>query len=118
MHPMNREAAAVIERLLAQGRLVGLATNFCRRLLDLLIEREPVLSRLTVCCSSEIGMAKPSNEFFESASKLLGADEIVFVDDRALNVDAARCFGWTAIQADDGWLPRFERVYLPCDSEA
>src|SRR5215475_9644172 len=34
MHPVDGEAIGVIERLLDHGHSVGLATNFCRRLLD------------------------------------------------------------------------------------
>lgn len=112
MHPVNGEAICVIERLREQGHRVGLATNFCRRLLDLLIASTSALSRLVVCCSSDIGLAKPSVEFFSHTSRIMDAPEIVFVDDRDVNVDAARSFGWTAIRAADGWLARFEVTYL------
>jgi putative hydrolase of the HAD superfamily len=112
MHPVDREVIGLIERLLEKGHSVGLATNFCRDLLDLLIANTSALSRLVVCCSSDIGLAKPSAEFFNRASKIIGSSEIVFVDDRNVNVDAARRFGWTAISAADGWLARFEETYL------
>lgn len=42
----------------------------------------------------------------------MGFGEIVFVDDRMVNVDAARRFGWTALHAADGWLTRFKLAYL------
>ncbi len=112
MHPVDSEVVSVIERLLQRGHSVGLATNFCRRLLDLLIASASGLSRLAVCCSSDIGLAKPSPEFFSCASRIMGPTEIVFVDDRSVNVDAARHFGWTAIHAADGWLVRFKDAYL------
>jgi FMN phosphatase YigB (HAD superfamily) len=112
MHPVDGEVVCVIERLLQRGHSVGLATNFCRRLLDLLIASTRGLSRLVVCCSSDVGLAKPSAEFFCRASKIMGPTEIVFVDDRSVNVDAARRFGWTAIHAADGWLSRFKDAYL------
>jgi FMN phosphatase YigB (HAD superfamily) len=112
MHPVDSEVAFVIERLLQRGHTVGLATNFCRRLLDLLIATTKGLSRLVVCCSSDIGVAKPSAEFFYRASKIMGSTEIVFVDDRSVNVDAARRFGWTAIRAADGWRVQFKDTYL------
>jgi HAD superfamily hydrolase (TIGR01509 family) len=111
MHPLDRRALHVIERLLAAGHSVGLATNFCRSLLDLLIESTPVLSRVKVCCSSDIGLVKPAREFFRHASEIMPARETVFIDDREVNVQAARSFGWTAIQARAGWLDEFERVY-------
>jgi HAD superfamily hydrolase (TIGR01509 family) len=112
MHPVDSEVIGLIERLLEKGHSVGLATNFCRDLLDLLIADTSALSRLVVCCSSDIGLAKPSAEFFNRASKIIGSSEIVFVDDRSVNVDAARRFGWTAIPAADGWLARFQETYL------
>lgn len=112
MHPVEREVVCEIEQLLQRGHSVGLATNFCRRLLDLLIASSSELSQLVVCCSSDIGLAKPSTEFFCRASEIMGSTEIVFVDDRGVNVDAARRFGWTAIHATDGWLSRFKNTYL------
>jgi HAD superfamily hydrolase (TIGR01509 family) len=112
MHPVEAEVICVIERLREQGHRVGLATNFCRRLLDLLIANTSALSRVVVCCSSDIGLAKPSVEFFSHASRIMDAREIIFVDDRDVNVDAARSFGWTAIRAADGWLGRFKETYL------
>lgn len=112
MHPVDSEVVGVVERLLERGHSVGPATNFCRRLLDLLVASSSGLSQLVVCCSSDIGLAKPSAEFFCRASKIMGRTEIVFVDDRGVNVDAARRFGWTAIHATDGWLSRFKNTYL------
>ncbi|MBO0911006.1 MAG: HAD-IA family hydrolase [Acidobacteria bacterium] len=113
MHPVDPGAIGVIERLLAAGHSVGLATNFCRTLLNMLIESAPVLSRLVVCCSSDIGLVKPEQEFFHHASTLLPAGETVFVDDREINVRAARKFGWTAIRATPGWVGEFEKAYVP-----
>lgn len=57
MHPVDGDVISVIERLLERGHTVGLATNFCRRLLDLLITNPSGLSRVVVCCSSDIGLA-------------------------------------------------------------
>jgi FMN phosphatase YigB (HAD superfamily) len=113
MHPLNPSVGGVIERLVAAGHSVGLATNFCRTLLDLLIGSAPVLSHLSVCCSSDIGVAKPSREFFHHASARMPAGQTVFVDDREVNVEAARRFGWTAIRATPGWLGDFERAFVP-----
>jgi HAD superfamily hydrolase (TIGR01509 family) len=112
MHPVDSEVLRTVERLLVGGHSVGLATNFCRRLLDLLTQNAPPLSQLLVCCSSDIGFAKPSAEFFRHATEIMGSREIVFVDDRSVNVEAARRFGWTAIQASDGWLARFKDTYV------
>ena len=115
MHPVDGEVIRIIERLLANGHSVGLATNFCRRLLDLLIENTPVLSRLSVCCSSDVGLVKPSTEFFSRATEIMRSQEIVFIDDRRVNVEAARRFGWTAFQTSEGWLARFKNTYIAGD---
>jgi FMN phosphatase YigB (HAD superfamily) len=113
LHPVDGEVIALIERFLANRYSVGLATNFCRRLLDLLIASTPVLSRLSICCSSDIGLVKPSFDFFRRAAQIMGAQETVFIDDRLVNVDAARGFGWTAVHASHGWLRRLEQLYFP-----
>jgi putative hydrolase of the HAD superfamily len=111
MHPVDREVIGIIERLLERGHSVGLATNFCRGLLDLLIANTSGLSRLVVCCSSDIGLVKPSHEFFDRASTIIGSNGVVFVDDRIVNVDAARRFGWTAVHAVEGWKSQFKNTY-------
>jgi HAD superfamily hydrolase (TIGR01509 family) len=112
MHPVDGEVLRTVETLLANGHSVGLATNFCRRLLNLLMENTPPLSQLLVCCSSDIGLAKPAAEFFRRATEIMGSGEIVFIDDRSVNVEAARRFGWTAIHASDGWLAPFRNAYV------
>lgn len=112
MHPLDPEVIDLMERLLEHGHRVGLATNFCRRLLNLLVQNSSVLSRLGICCSSDIGVGKPSREFFDHAAGLVQTRDVVFVDDRAINVEAAHRFGWTAIHATDGWLEAFRNTYL------
>jgi HAD superfamily hydrolase (TIGR01509 family) len=112
MHPVNHRVIGVIQQLLVDGNSVGLATNFCRRLLDSLVESTSGLSRVVVCCSSDIGLTKPSPAFYRRASDMIASDDVVFVDDRRANVDAAKRFGWVAIEAADGWLARFTSTYL------
>ena len=112
LHPIDQLVVSLIERLVRDGNRVGLATNMCRRLLELLVGNLPPLSRSFICCSSEIRQFKPSLAFFRRASDIMPADETVFVDDRAVNIGAARNFGWTAIQATEDWVDRFERKYL------
>ncbi len=111
IHSADPQVIAVIERLLRSGQRIGLATNRCRRLLDLLIGVAPVLSRLTICCSSDIGSVKPSPAFFARAAQMIGERDIIFIDDRMENINAARDFGWTPIHATNDWLPRFREKY-------
>jgi glucose-1-phosphatase len=49
--------------------------------------------------SHEIGVRKPSREFFEHCQRLAGcpATECVFIDDLRANVDGARRCGWNGI---------------------
>jgi len=111
-HPVDSAVLQVIERLLENGERVGLATNFCRQLLDLLISRNPVLDRLLICCSSDFGFVKPSREFFQRAEEIIDTSKVIFVDDRTINIQAARAIGWTAIGATGDWLREFSGVYL------
>ena len=48
--------------------------------------------------SGELGMAKPDDAVYAAVTSALGVDEseIVFFDDRQVNVDAARRAGWDA----------------------
>ena len=48
--------------------------------------------------SGELGMAKPDHAIYAAVTAELGVDEseIVFFDDRQVNVDAARRAGWDA----------------------
>jgi putative hydrolase of the HAD superfamily len=50
--------------------------------------------------SAELGVCKPDRVFFTSAQQRMGvtvAQSILFVDDRADNVDGARMCGWRAM---------------------
>lgn len=112
MHPVNEKVLGAIDGLAQRGYSVGLATNFCRHLLNRLIETSSRLHQLTVCCSSDLGVAKPSIDFFRRACEIIRSHDIVFVDDREVNIAAAEDFGWTAIHATGNWLTRFQTGYL------
>jgi putative hydrolase of the HAD superfamily len=53
--------------------------------------------------SHEVGLAKPDPAIYELTADRLGVapDEIVFLDDVAANVDAARAAGWHAVLHED-----------------
>jgi HAD superfamily hydrolase (TIGR01509 family) len=112
IHPAYSEVVVVLEQLMREGHCIGLATNICRRLLDLLIGRVPILSRTVICCSSDMGAVKPSPSFFSRAAELMRTRQIIFIDDRKVNIEAAQDFGWTAIQARGNWLTDFRSSYL------
>jgi HAD superfamily hydrolase (TIGR01509 family) len=117
LHPVKHQVLATIESLLGAGNRVGLATNICRQLLDLLIATNPILQRLTICCSSDFGEVKPRPEFFKRAAEIIDERHIILIDDRIVNVQAAQAFGWEAIQVTNDWLTRFSHMYLQRRSE-
>jgi putative hydrolase of the HAD superfamily len=50
--------------------------------------------------SADLGCRKPSADFFRLATERVGhlPHEIAFIDDVAENIEAARLFGWNAVQ--------------------
>lgn len=50
--------------------------------------------------SADLGCRKPSPDFFRLATERVGhlPHEIAFIDDMAENIEAARLFGWNAVQ--------------------
>lgn len=97
----NREVCALIPRLAKRYKLV-LASNtneihsqhFRRTYRD-------VLSHFSALgLSHEAGARKPDRRFFEHCQAIAECrpHECLFIDDLAINVDAARAFGWRAIQ--------------------
>ena len=85
------------------GVEVAIASNFDSRL-TALCRRLKTLDRISdVFCSSEIGFAKPSREFFSIVASRLNCpcDRIVMVgDDLEKDVVAARGAGWMAVHVD------------------
>lgn len=63
----------------------------------------PSVTRLThQLASHEMGLAKPDPEIFKSAQAAFqaSAEQVLFFDDLAENVEAARAHGWAAEQID------------------
>ncbi|WP_037079722.1 HAD-IA family hydrolase [Neorhizobium vignae] len=56
--------------------------------------------------SAKFGHRKPAQDFFRLATAEVGAspDEILFLDDTLENVEAARVFGWNAVQWTAGMV--------------
>ena len=52
----------------------------------------------TLIFSSDLALLKPDPRIYQAADALLGTEpaDVVFFDDRAVNVDAARAHGWRA----------------------
>ncbi len=97
------EAAEVLETLAARGHVLGIASNFDRRL-RALVESFPSLRRVRhLLISSEIGWRKPAASFFVEMCRQAGApaEQILYVgDDPANDYDGARGAGLQAVLLD------------------
>lgn len=98
------EAAELFDRLTARGMVIGLASNYDRRLRSVVCGR-PELSPLRerVVVSSEVGFRKPAPEFFRAVVAAAGcrADQIVFVgDDVGNDFRGATAAGLRAVLLD------------------
>ena len=114
VHAFIPERLDLVRRLQAQKYQVGLATNFNGLFLTGVIARTPDFPTFdAICCSAFEGVAKPNRGFFEAAERLMERSEILFIDDRIQNIDAAKIFGWETIHAvDETWISTLERMYL------
>lgn len=93
------EAAAILRAVAASGAEVGIVSNAPRALAARARERGWARSVTHWFFSAEIGLAKPDAPLFAHVAKELGVCDparIVFIDDRAENVEAARAAGWAA----------------------
>lgn len=90
---------ADVQRLRAKGMRVYLATNQESRRAAYLMDDLGLAGRVDgILHSAALGARKPDSAFFAAATRAANAalQDIVFIDDNAGNVDAARRFGWRA----------------------
>ena len=90
---------AAVQRLRSSGMRVYLATNQEHHRARFLMETLGLLAHVDgIVHSAALGHSKPSREYFAAATAKVGAraEDIVFIDDNADNVDAARLAGWRA----------------------
>lgn len=84
---------------------IGLLTNMVQGFLDRMFERKllPKLAYKTIVDSSVVGIDKPWPDIYQIAQDKAGVEpsEILFIDDRQLNVEAARQMGWQAEWFDE-----------------
>jgi putative hydrolase of the HAD superfamily len=97
------DAAALMRRLDATGRRLGLASNFDARLRSVVAGLPELagIDRLTI--SSEVGWRKPAPEFFAAVCRSVGAapDQVLLVgDDRGNDYDGATAAGLRAVLFD------------------
>ena len=98
---MDEEVRGFIDGLKDQGHRVGVLANIPRGVAERLrdVHGQWLNSLDAVLFSCEIDTAKPDPRAYEVAIEALGvpAGEITFVDDRSVNVEAAREAGMNAI---------------------
>ncbi|MDC9831814.1 HAD family hydrolase [Rhizobium binxianense] len=114
---LDRNLLEELAALRQSGITLLLATNQEHRRARYLMEQIGLSAHFDdIIYSAALGHSKPSPDFFRLATERAGVlpGEIAFIDDMAVNVEAARQFGWNAAQwtADTtlgGALPVFAR---------
>lgn len=102
--PVIDGSAALLEELAGKNvRCVGLS-NFSALTFKGTTERYPILARLDgILISGEVGVTKPDPHIFGLCEQRFGLDpeQLVFIDDSPVNVEAARAVGWDAVLFTD-----------------
>jgi putative hydrolase of the HAD superfamily len=100
LFPDVSETWEILER---RQFIIGIASNFDKRLVALVRDLEPLRRASHVFCSSRIGISKPHLDFFRSvqSSLRLAPHEILLVgDDCQADVQGALAAGWRALLLD------------------
>jgi putative hydrolase of the HAD superfamily len=95
----DKGTVALAGELLGGGAAVALLSNAPARVADGL-DRLPWIAAIPHrVYSGRIGLVKPDREIYDHLARELGADaaDVVFVDDRAENVEGARHAGMTGV---------------------
>lgn len=83
---------------------IGILSNIPREVFDQLVEKSfiPEVKFDSIIISAEIGKIKPEKEIFDYAltKTNLSAKDILFIDDKKENTDAAKKYGWNTITFD------------------
>ena len=99
---MNLSILPVVAGLIEAGYRLGVLSNTCEVHWQYCLRRYRILSAGldTHALSYEIGACKPDRAIYEGAAKLAGVapEEIFFTDDIESHIDAAREFGFDAVQ--------------------
>lgn len=96
-----------LNRLVADGFRIGIASNFDSRLLPIVESLEPLRNVEWTFCSSLVGFRKPDRRFYESIAKEVGeavgskTPMIFMVGDDVINdVEAPLHVGWNTFHVD------------------
>jgi putative hydrolase of the HAD superfamily len=79
--------AEVLDTLAARGHILGIASNFDRRLRNIVQHTPALRSVRYLVISSEIGWRKPAPDFFREVCRIAGSrsEELVYVGDDPVN---------------------------------
>lgn len=91
---INSDMVTLVKQL-SQSYKLGFISNGSHHVRELLESQSLVDHFQSIVISSEVGITKPSREIFERCFIELDAtgDEIVFIDDRTINTEAAAHLG-------------------------
>ncbi|MGO6682784.1 HAD-IA family hydrolase [Rhizobium leguminosarum] len=98
---LDRSLLEELATLRQSGITLLLATNQEHRRARYLMEQIGLNAHFDdIIYSAALGHSKPSPDFFRLATERAGVlpSEIAFIDDMAVNIEAARQFGWNAAQ--------------------
>ncbi|NEK14718.1 HAD family hydrolase [Rhizobium leguminosarum] len=98
---LDRNLLEELAALRQSGITLLLATNQEHRRARYLMEQIGLSAHFDdIIYSAALGHSKPSPDFFRLATERAGVlpSEIAFIDDMAVNIEAARQFGWNAAQ--------------------
>ncbi|MBY5556846.1 HAD-IA family hydrolase [Rhizobium leguminosarum] len=115
---LDRNLLEELATLRQSGITLLLATNQEHRRARYLMEQIGLNAHFDdIIYSAALGHSKPSPDFFRLATERAGVlpGEIAFIDDMAVNIEAARQFGWNAARWTagatlGGALPVFART--------
>lgn len=102
-YPYERSVAH-LERFIAEGRDVTLLTNFADDTFDQACVIFPFLKKPRgVTVSARVRLIKPDRNIYKTHTEAFGLDpaHTLFIDDAPANVEAARAYGWQAVQYVD-----------------
>lgn len=92
---IDEGTVSLIQELKDEYRLAICSNGSSRMFRDILNTTNITDAFHTIVCSSEVGMAKPNHDMYLLTLERLGvrAEEAVFIDDRAVNIEGAEAVG-------------------------
>jgi phosphoglycolate phosphatase len=108
--PLFDGALAALDRLEAQGYLLGVATGKARRGLDAVLDRHDIARRFVTLQTGDLGPGKPHPAMLERAMAETGVcpEDVIMIGDTSYDMLMARTAGVHAIGVAWGYHPAEE----------